>query len=98
MQTGKEEESRGLARAVHGELVRYLRKKWNGIDDLGVKKGPFFVLVGAYMPCTLVEVGFLSNEREGQRIATPRYQRDLARGIARGIRRFLKASAREPTL
>jgi N-acetylmuramoyl-L-alanine amidase len=89
VQTGKEDESVALARAVQGELVRYLRSRWRNVSDLGVKKGPFYVLVGAYMPCALVEVGFLTSDVEGPRIATPRYQRDLAEGVALGIRRFL---------
>lgn len=89
LQTGKEDESIALAEAVQGRLVRYLRGKWRNVSDLGVKKGPFYVLVGAYMPCVLVEVGFLTNPTEGQRIASQRYQRDLAEGISRGIRAFL---------
>jgi N-acetylmuramoyl-L-alanine amidase len=89
VQTGKEDESALLARAVQGELVRYLRGRWKNVVDLGVKKGPFYVLVGAYMPCALVEVGFLTHEFEGPRMATQRYQRDLAEGIAAGVRRFL---------
>ena len=91
LQTGKEDESIALAEAVQGGLVRYLRGKWRNVSDLGVKKGPFYVLVGAYMPCVLVEVGFLTHPTEGQRIASQRYQRDLAEGIRRGIQTFLSA-------
>ncbi len=93
LQTGKEGESAALAEAVQSSLVRYLRKRWRGIDDLGVKKGPFYVLVGAYMPCILIEVGFLTNPTEGQRIGTRRYQRDLAEGISLGIEEFLAVEA-----
>jgi len=89
VQTGKEDESINLARAVQGNLVSYLRERWRGVANLGVKKGPFYVLVGAYMPCILVEAAFLTNETEGQRIAARRYQQDVAEGIASGIRRFL---------
>lgn len=89
VQTGKEDESVTLARAVQGNLVSYLRDRWRGVVNLGVKKGPFYVLVGAYMPCILVEVAFLTNETEGQRIAARRYQQDVADGIAHGVRRFI---------
>jgi N-acetylmuramoyl-L-alanine amidase len=89
VQTGKEDESVALARAVQNQLVRYLRGRWKNVSDLGVKKGPFYVLVGAYMPCALVEVGFLTHPIEGPRMATHRYQRDIAEGVAEGIRRFL---------
>ncbi len=89
LQTGKEDESIALAEAVQGRLVSYLRGKWRNVTDLGVKKGPFYVLVGAYMPCVLVEVGFLTHPSEGERVASQRYQRDLAEGISRGVRTFL---------
>ena len=89
LQTGKEDESVALAESVQRELVSYLRARWKDVNSLGVKKGPFYVLVGAYMPCILVETAFLTHETEGERIASRRYQRDVAEGIARGIRRFL---------
>lgn len=92
LQTGKEDESIALAEAVQGSLVRYLRGRWRNVTDLGVKKGPFYVLVGAYMPCVLVEVGFLTHPTEGERVASQRYQRDLAEGIQRGIRDFLASA------
>jgi N-acetylmuramoyl-L-alanine amidase len=89
LQTGKEDESVALADSVHHELVSYLRGRWKNVHSLGVKKGPFYVLVGAYMPCVLVEVAFLTHETEGQRLASRKYQSDIAQGIAQGIRRFL---------
>jgi N-acetylmuramoyl-L-alanine amidase len=98
VQTGKEDESVTLARAVQTNLVSYLRERWRGVVNLGVKKGPFYVLVGAYMPCILVEVAFLTNETEGQRIAARRYQLDVAEGIARGIRRFLASETANSNL
>jgi len=98
VQTGKEDESVTLARAVQGNLVSYLRDRWRGVVNLGVKKGPFYVLVGAYMPCILVEVAFLSNETEGQRIAARRYQKDVADGIALGVRRFLASDSANANL
>ena len=98
VQTGKEDESVTLARAVQGSLVSYLRDRWRGVVNLGVKKGPFYVLVGAYMPCVLVEVAFLTNETEGQRIAARRYQQDVADGLALGVRRFLASESANANL
>jgi N-acetylmuramoyl-L-alanine amidase len=98
VQTGKEDESVTLARAVQGNLVSYLRDRWRGVVNLGVKKGPFYVLVGAYMPCILVEVAFLTNETEGQRIAARRYQQDVADGLALGVRRFLLSDSANSNL
>ncbi|MEO2167405.1 MAG: N-acetylmuramoyl-L-alanine amidase [bacterium] len=93
LQKGKEQESKELARAVQEETTRHVGSRWKGVDSLGTKTGPFFVLVGAYMPCILIEVGFLTHPLEGHRLSTRRYQNDLAEGITRGIRRFLRASS-----
>ncbi|HEY8517885.1 MAG TPA: N-acetylmuramoyl-L-alanine amidase [Candidatus Binatia bacterium] len=98
VQTGKEDESVAAARAVQNSLVSYLRQRWKGVQNLGVKKGPFYVLVGAYMPCILVETAFLTNETEGQRIAARRYQIDVAEGIAEGIRRFFASETANANL
>lgn len=89
LQTGKEGESIVLAESLQRETLRSVRRRWSDAESLGVKKGPFFVLVGAYMPCALVETGFLSNARESSRIATQPYQEALADGIARGVLAFL---------
>ena len=98
VQTRKEGESLLLARAVQNGLVRYLRGRWQNVSDLGVKKGPFYVMVGACMPRVLVEVGFLTHPVEGPRMGTHRYRRDVAEGVAEGIRRFLAAPPPGTTL
>jgi N-acetylmuramoyl-L-alanine amidase len=59
------------------------------VHNLGVKKGPFYVLVGAYMPCVLVETSFLSHPVEGKRLGTIAYQYDIAEGLYLGITDFL---------
>ena len=58
--------------------------------NLGVKRGPFYVLVGAGMPCVLVEVSFLTNPEEGERLADHSYRETIAEGLLRGIRRFVE--------
>jgi len=98
VQGGKMEESTALAGAIQKDLVRTLRRQWSGVTDLGVKRGPFYVLVGAYMPCVLVEVSFLTHPTEGRRLLDPAYRADIAHGIAAGIGRFLGDDARTRTL
>ena len=49
------------------------RRRYAGIEDLGVKRGPFYVLVGAFMPCVLVETSFLTHPVEGRRMADGRF-------------------------
>ncbi len=98
VQTGKEEESTTLARTLQQSLIARLRQAFRGVEDLGVKRGPFYVLVGAYMPCVLVETGFLTHAEEGRRLASPRYREQVASGLAGGILAFLRSSAHEKTL
>jgi N-acetylmuramoyl-L-alanine amidase len=44
------------------------------------------------MPSVLVELAFISNPHEERRLRSRTYQRTLAEGIFRGIRRFLRTS------
>jgi N-acetylmuramoyl-L-alanine amidase len=98
VQVGKIDESMALAGAVQRGLVGHLRSRFPGVTDLGVKRGPFYVLVGAYMPCVLVETSFLTHPVEGRRLATRRYQDEIAEGVAAGVARYLADTARARTL
>ena len=77
-------ESSRLALAVQGRLNARL-----GLRDRGVKQAPFVVLTGATMPAILVEVGFLSNPSEADRLTQPESQQQLAEAVAAGIEDFL---------
>ena len=90
IQTGKEEESIALAQALQSALVTQVRHTVPSANDLGVKKGPFYVLVGAHMPCVLVELAFLTHAEEGQRLGTAAYQEVLAEGLFHGIADFIR--------
>ncbi|MFN8543356.1 MAG: N-acetylmuramoyl-L-alanine amidase [Candidatus Binatia bacterium] len=98
VQVGKMDDSVALANAVQGGIVRHLRRRYTGVTDLGVKRGPFYVLVGAYMPCVLVETAFLTHPIEGRRLARREYQDAIAEGLYKGIATFLTDSARARTL
>ena len=89
VQSGKEEESNALAERLHSRVLARLRSRYTDVHNLGVKKGPFYVLVGAYMPCVLVETSFLSHPVEGKRLGTTAYQNDIAEGLYLGITDFL---------
>jgi len=60
----------------------------SSIRDGGVREGPFWVLVGAQMPSVLIEVGYISHPKEGRRIKTKSYQKNIAKGIAEGIKSY----------
>jgi N-acetylmuramoyl-L-alanine amidase len=89
IQSYKVGESVAFAEDVQRNLVDTLQTRWPGVVDLGVKQGPFYVLVGAGMPCILVEASFLTHPEEGTRLAQPSYRRAVAEGILRGIRHFV---------
>jgi N-acetylmuramoyl-L-alanine amidase len=84
--------SERLARTVHGELVSGLRRRFGSLDDLGVKRGPFFVLFLSNLPSILVEVGFLTHPEEARRLGDAAYLAALADEIAQGILRYRDAS------
>lgn len=84
-------ESKVFAGFLQKNLVTQLRGKYKSIDDLGVKKAPFFVLVGAGMPAALVEVSFLSNYKECKRLKSQAYRYTIALGLYSGIISYIKS-------
>ena len=69
-----------LAETIQSHVTRDL-----GLPDRGVRQAGFRVLVGAYMPAVLIELGFLSHRDEEQRLGDSRYQRELAAAIGDAI-------------
>jgi N-acetylmuramoyl-L-alanine amidase len=58
------------------------------VDDLGVKKGPFYVLFLSSMPAVLVEAGFLTNKADAKRLRDERYLVAMAEQIAEALTRY----------
>ena len=83
------EESTRLATRVQKNLVSHLSSDYKGIKDLGTKEALFYVLLGAKMPAILVETAFLSHPEEEKRLASEKYQDDVAKAIAHGVEDFL---------
>lgn len=77
-----------LAECIQQSLVRELQSKYSGVNNLGVKKAPFWVLTGATMPSVLVELSFISNLQEEKRLSQSGYQKTLAKGIAAGLKKY----------
>ncbi|MEA3547853.1 MAG: N-acetylmuramoyl-L-alanine amidase [Thermodesulfobacteriota bacterium] len=84
MQNSKIEESSSLATAVQTQMVNGLERKYH-VPDLGVKKAPFIVLIGARMPAILAEIGFISNPTEEKHLRNDRYLSDIAEQLVEGI-------------
>jgi len=85
------EESKILSTCLQDNIVGHLRRKYDQVDDLGVKKAPFYVLVGAQMPSALIESSFLSCRTEAQRLGTPDYRNSIAAGIYLGVTSFIQS-------
>lgn len=92
IQTGKLEDSIVLSRSLDNSVKRNVIGPNRGLRSLGVKKGPFFVLVGAHMPCSLIEMFFIDHPLEGKMLQKDSFRSSLAIGIADGIQRFLAQS------
>lgn len=91
IQDAKVPDSVALAHHIQNALYRNLSRYYKGVKDLGVKKAPFYVLVGAHMPCVLVEVSFIDHPVEGRRLITRRYQKLAASAIYEGMRAFFES-------
>jgi len=85
--------SRRLAQQVQREITGSVREKVGEVQDLGVKSALFYVLVGARMPAVLVETAFISNRREEQRLASVKYQDEVAAAVTRAVVGFAAQQA-----
>jgi len=92
MQNTKIDESSLLASYIQGSSCNYLTPRYTHIKNRGVKKAPFYVLLGARMPAILIETSFISNPRECKRLRSESYQDHLCEGIINGIRKYVEKS------
>lgn len=89
IQSGKIEDSIHLTRAIESGIRAKVLVAHKDLRSLGVKKAPFFVLVGAHMPCALIEMFFVDHPAEGRKLRDDSFRSALAAGVADGIARFL---------
>jgi len=91
VQNSKIQESRDLAEFIQKNLVKSLSGDLPAIKDLGVKGGPFWVLIGGEMPSVLVEISHLSNAKEEAKLKTKKYRELAAQGIYDGIMEYIRS-------
>lgn len=84
----RRDESQRLASAVQQQLFANLRTIDPGLENWGIKRAPFIVLVATEMPAVLAEVGCLSNEREAAMLSKPEYREQIAQALFRGIHEY----------
>jgi N-acetylmuramoyl-L-alanine amidase len=63
-----------------------------GARSRGVKEGNLAVIRDTDMPAILIECGFLTNVKERSRILDPTYRKQIAKGIALGVKDYLSDS------
>lgn len=83
-QNDKINESTQLCEVLHANA------KAAGLPMRRVGQAPFFVLRGAAMPSVLVEMGFITDAAEAQKLNTASYRDKICRSIAAGIVKYIK--------
>lgn len=87
----KLDESRDLAGMVQEALVSRLQRSNRNVRNLGVKKAPFVVLIGAAMPSVLAEVSFLTNRQELVLLKNPTYKQRIAEALHAAVMRYRRS-------
>jgi N-acetylmuramoyl-L-alanine amidase len=87
-------QSKKLADCIHGQFKRSVVKRFKMVDR-GVKPGLFYVLALSKIPAVLLEVGFISNEREMKKLTSSKFQNSYAGAVSRGILKYVKSVKKE---
>jgi N-acetylmuramoyl-L-alanine amidase len=79
-------------------LAESIVRNFAGFDipkyTTGARQAGFFVLVGAYMPAVLFEMGFLTHERDRRTLSSREGQQEIARRLAVAVDGFQRARAK----
>lgn len=68
-------------------LSRSLDSTW-GTQHSSIRQAPFYVVSKTNMPSVLVEIGFISNPKEGEKLNQPEVQAEIAQKIHAGLLRY----------
>jgi N-acetylmuramoyl-L-alanine amidase len=88
----RREESQQLATSVQQNLYSRLKESDPGLENWGVKRAPFIVLVATDMPAILAEVGCLSNTHEAALLRTDVHRQKIAEALFDGIHAYAAAN------
>jgi N-acetylmuramoyl-L-alanine amidase len=91
--TMKLQESKEFAESIQANLFLNSRKHSEDIQNCGVKRAPFVVLLGVDVPSVLAEVSCLSNREEEQELNSESHRENIARYLAAGIFDYLNKGA-----
>ncbi|WP_287044022.1 N-acetylmuramoyl-L-alanine amidase [Desulfonatronospira sp. MSAO_Bac3] len=85
MLSSKISESRDLAKKVHEVTLDNTRGMFSDMDTNGVRQAPFYVLMGAQMPAILLEMGYMTNEKDMRLLQNDDFMQYMARGLTKGV-------------
>lgn len=77
-------DSEKLAKSIQDTICLYLNTRNRGIYPSNLE-----ILKNTDMPAALVEVGFITNEKDTKNLKNEKYQNKMAQGIAQGILRYI---------
>ena len=89
IQGSKMEDSITLANVLQAAHKQKLDGRCGKIKDHGVKRAPFYVLVGTHVPGALVEMMFINNPNDERLLSQSGVRQNLAEGLNQGIKDFL---------
>jgi N-acetylmuramoyl-L-alanine amidase len=69
---------------IQHDLVKELKLKWEPTE-----RAPFYVLANTNMPSVLVEIAFISNPKEEEKMKTYEFKDRVAYGICKGIEQYM---------
>ena len=92
----KVDESRELAKMVQVSLVKRITPLSKNIKDLGVKRAPFVVLIGAQMPSVLAEISFVTNRTDASLMKQASHRQRIAQALADAVLKY-RASLKHDT-
>ena len=81
--------STGLAKIIHSHLIKEIDTK-----DRGLFKSKFYVINHTTVPAILVEMGFLSNEKERAELISDKRKQKTAKAIAEGVIEYCKSQSK----
>jgi N-acetylmuramoyl-L-alanine amidase len=94
----KLDESRDFAELVQRAMTRRLRTQNAGLKNLGVKRAPFVVLIGAGMPSVLAEISFVTHRQEAALLRTGSYRQKIAEALFDAVTQYRRSLKKETSV
>lgn len=87
----KIDESQTLSTCIQKSVIDIVHKDYADVVDRGIRRTGLRTLFRCETPASFVEVGFLTNKAESQRMAKTQYRELLAQGICNGIMKYFSS-------